>query len=288
MEPAKITIEATINADIEKVWKIWTDPEHIVKWNAASDDWHTTKAENDLKPGGKFSSRMEAKDGSFGFDFEGIYDVVEKYKQIAYTMSDGRTVDTYFTKEGNATKVVSTFDAETENPVEMQRDGWHAILNNFKKYVEAFGTFEKTKYEITINASPEKVYSTMLDQDQYKQWTEVFNPTSYYEGSWEKGSKILFLGTDKDGNTGGMVSRIKENIPNTFVSIEHYGEVHGEEEITTGARVEAWAGCHENYSFTKKNGATHVEVEIDMVPEHKSYFEETWPNALKKLKEICE
>lgn len=288
MEPTKITIEATINADIEKVWKIWTDPEHIVKWNAASDDWHTTKAENDLKKGGKFSSRMEAKDGSFGFDFEGVYDVVENHKRIAYTMSDGRTVDTHFTKEGNTTKVVSTFDAETENPVDMQRDGWQAILNNFKKYTEAFGTFEKITYEITISAPPEKVYNTMLNQETYQQWTEAFNPTSRYEGSWDKGSKILFLGTDKDGKVGGMVSHIKENIPNKFVSIEHRGEVRGENEITTGANVETWAGSHENYSFKEVNGATQVVVDVDVVPDHKNYFEETWPKALQKLKEICE
>ncbi len=132
-----VTIEATVNAPVDKVWTFWTEPKHITQWNAASDDWHSPRADNDLKVGGRFNIRMEAKDGSFGFDFEGIYDTVIPNKQIAYTMSDGRKVDTTFTANGNATKIVTVFDAESENPVEMQREGWQAILNNFKKYTES-------------------------------------------------------------------------------------------------------------------------------------------------------
>jgi len=132
-----VTIEATVNAPIDKVWNYWTAPKHITRWNVASDDWHSPRAENDLKVGGRFNIRMEAKDGSFGFDFEGVYDIVIPDKQIAYTMSDGRKVDTNFTPEGNTTKIVTVFDAESENPVDMQREGWQAILNNFKKYTEA-------------------------------------------------------------------------------------------------------------------------------------------------------
>lgn len=132
-----ITIDATINAPIEKVWKFWTEPEHIKQWNNASDDWHTPKAENDLRVGGKFLSRMEARDGSFGFDFEGIYDEVEPLSVIAYSLADGRQVRTVFEREGDQTKITTNFDAETQNPVDMQKGGWQAILNNFKKHVEA-------------------------------------------------------------------------------------------------------------------------------------------------------
>ena len=132
----KITIEATINAPISSVWKYWNTPEDITKWCAASPDWHTPKSENDLRVGGQFLSRMEAKDGSFGFDFGGTYDIVKTNEQIAYTMGDGRTVDIHFTSNGNTTKVVETFDAETENPIEMQRGGWQAILDSFKRYAE--------------------------------------------------------------------------------------------------------------------------------------------------------
>lgn len=132
-----VTIEATVNAPVDKIWKYWTDPNHITKWNAASDDWHSPRAENDVRVGGRFTIRMEAKDGSFGFDFEGTYDKVVPNKQITYTLGDGRNVDTTFTPEGRTTRIVTQFDAESENPVAMQRDGWQAILNNFKKYTEA-------------------------------------------------------------------------------------------------------------------------------------------------------
>lgn len=136
MKTTKITVEATVNASVEKVWKLWTGPEHIVKWNTAHPDWHTPKAENDLRVGGKFLSRMEAKDGSFGFDFWGTYDAVETNKHIAYTMGDGRKCDITFKNEDGKTHITTTFDAENENPVEMQRDGWQSIANSFKTYAE--------------------------------------------------------------------------------------------------------------------------------------------------------
>lgn len=131
-----ITVEALINAPIEKVWECWTAPEHIIQWNRASDDWHCPKAVNDLKVGGHFSFTMAAKDGSFSFDFEGNYDEVVENKRIAYTMSDGRKAEVTFKEDGNSTHIVETFDAENMNPFEMQRAGWQAILDNFKKYAE--------------------------------------------------------------------------------------------------------------------------------------------------------
>jgi uncharacterized protein YndB with AHSA1/START domain len=137
MNKTKITIEALISADVKKVWDYWTIPKHITKWNFASDDWHCPNAENDLRVGDKFKSRMEAKDGSFGFDFEGVYDEVVDHKKIAYTMPDSRQVATNFENLADKTKVTTIFDAENENSVEMQRDGWQSILNNFKKYVES-------------------------------------------------------------------------------------------------------------------------------------------------------
>ena len=132
-----ITVETTVNAPVEKVWKYWTQPEHLMKWNSASDDWHTPRAENDLRVGGKFSARMEAKDGSFGFDFGGVYDAVRTNDYIEYTLGDGRKVSVTFKRDGDKTKVTETFEAESENSVELQRGGWQAILDNFKKYTEA-------------------------------------------------------------------------------------------------------------------------------------------------------
>lgn len=133
----KVTIETTVNAPVEKVWKYWNEPAHITKWCTATPEWHTPRSENDLRVGGKFTSRMEAKDGSMGFDFGGVYDVVKTNEQIDYTMGDTRKASILFTKAGNGTKIVETFDAENENPIEMQQMGWQAILNNFKAYTES-------------------------------------------------------------------------------------------------------------------------------------------------------
>ncbi len=132
----KITVSASINAPVEKVWDCFTNPSHIVNWNFASDDWHCPRAENDVRIGGKYNARMEAKDGSFGFDFVTIYTEVEEYKKISYTMEDGREASTVFESIGNKTNVTTIFDAENENPVEAQQQGWQMILNNFKKYTE--------------------------------------------------------------------------------------------------------------------------------------------------------
>ncbi len=137
METVTITVETNIHKPAEKVWSFYTSPEHIKKWNTASTDWHTPHAENDLRVGGKFLSRMEAKDGSFGFDFWGIYDEVKTNEVIAYTLGDNRKARIVFEKKGNSTKVTVVFEAETENTVELQRGGWQSILDNFKKYTEA-------------------------------------------------------------------------------------------------------------------------------------------------------
>jgi len=131
-----LTVETTVNAPVEKVWKYWTEPAHVMKWNSASDDWHTPRAENDLRVGGKFSSRMEAKDGSMGFDFGGVYEKVDDLKLIEYTMGDGRRVSIRFSTEGNTTRVVEDFDAEETNPIEMQQYGWQSIMDSFKRYTE--------------------------------------------------------------------------------------------------------------------------------------------------------
>lgn len=132
----QITVQATIDSNIETVWNTWTKPEHIIKWNSGSKDWHTPKAANDLRKGGRFTSRMEAKDGSAGFDFGGVYTEVIPHKRIAYTLDDDRKVTIDFKEEGDKVKLIETFQAEDQNPIAKQRDGWQAILDNFKNYTE--------------------------------------------------------------------------------------------------------------------------------------------------------
>ncbi len=132
-----ITVAATVNVPVEKAWQVWNEPQHITQWATASPEWHTPRAENDLRTDGSFANRMEAKDGSFGFDFGGTYDEVDEHKTIRYTMGDGRKVSIGFEGNGNQTTITETFDPENQNPIEMQQQGWQAIMDNFKKYTEA-------------------------------------------------------------------------------------------------------------------------------------------------------
>lgn len=150
---------------------------------------------------------------------------------------------------------------------------------------------KKLQFKVSINAPAHKVYDIMLGishKSTYEQWTALFNPTSTYEGSWSKGSKMLFVGTDEKGERGGMVSEIMDNKPNQFVSIRHYGLVKSNLEVTEGPEVEKWANGFENYTFEENNGTTTVTVELDAMEDFLDYMNETYPKALDKLKEICE
>jgi uncharacterized protein YndB with AHSA1/START domain len=132
----KITVETSIRSHIEDVWIYYTSAAHITGWNFASEDWHSPRAENDLRPGGRFSWRMEAKDGSMGFDFSGTYSEIKLLKKIDYVIDDGRKVSVRFRKKGDTSGVTVTFETEKSHPEELQRQGWQAILNNFRFYAE--------------------------------------------------------------------------------------------------------------------------------------------------------
>ncbi|TMM55397.1 SRPBCC family protein [Sulfitobacter sabulilitoris] len=136
MASRQITVQTTIGSPVERVWEGFTTPDHIARWNFASDDWCCPSAEADLRVGGSYKARMEAKDGSFGFDFEAVYEELNLHKALTLAMADGRRARTIFVPLDGKTKVTTTFDAEAENPVEMQRDGWQAILENFRAYME--------------------------------------------------------------------------------------------------------------------------------------------------------
>lgn len=136
MSKTTITVEATVKAPVDKVWKYWNEPGHITQWAFAIPEWHAPYAENDLREGGSFKTTMAARDGSFSFDFGGVYSKVETNKAIEYTMGDGREVKIQFLSQGNETKVIETFDPEDQNPHDMQKGGWQAILDNFKKHTE--------------------------------------------------------------------------------------------------------------------------------------------------------
>lgn len=150
---------------------------------------------------------------------------------------------------------------------------------------------KKLQFKVSINAPVTRVYDIMLgikSKSTYEQWTSLFNPTSTYEGGWDKGNKILFVGVDEKGEKGGMVSRITENIPSRFVSIQHYGLFKAGKEITEGPEVEKWANGFENYTFEENNGTTTVTVDLDTTEDFADFMKQTYPKALGKLKEICE
>lgn len=136
MQFPQIQIETLVAAPVSKVWTYWTEPKHITQWNFAIPEWHCPSATNDLKVGGRYSARMEARDKSFGFDFEATYNEIVSNKRIVYTMDDGRKATTTFEALGNKTRVTTVFDAEEQNSKEIQQNGWQSILNNFKKYTE--------------------------------------------------------------------------------------------------------------------------------------------------------
>ncbi|WP_158858903.1 SRPBCC family protein [Lunatibacter salilacus] len=150
---------------------------------------------------------------------------------------------------------------------------------------------KRKQYKVEINAPAEKTYDVMLglsEKSTYDQWTSIFSPTSTFEGSWEKGGKLYFIGFDENGKKGGMVARVVENTPSQFVSLQHYGILDGEQEIVEGPQVDEWAGGFENYTFERNGEKTDVTVDVDVTEDHLEYFDTTYPKALEKLKEIVE
>ncbi len=283
-----IKVQSEIDLPVSKVWELWTNPWHIIHWYQASDSWHTARAENNVKRYGTFLFRMEARDGSFGFDFSGEYRKIVKNSAIDCVLADGRKVSVLFKEVKNGTLITESFEAEETHSNEMQKEGWQAILDNFRKYAEASENTEVLHYEVIINSPVEKVYDTMLNEDSYRDWTSIFNSASHYSGSWNKGSRILFLGTDSNGGSSGMVSWIKENIKNKLLSIEHIGTIKNGKEFLCGKEADGWKGSLENYTFNPLGQKTVLSVDIDSNHDFKSYFEETWPKALDKLRSICE
>jgi hypothetical protein len=147
---------------------------------------------------------------------------------------------------------------------------------------------KKLTFSIDVSASQEKAFNTMIGAKTYPVWTSVFNPHSHFVGDWSQGSKILFVGADKDGNKGGMVARIAVNRPFEHISIEHYGMLEGDREITEGENIAQWAGAHENYTFTRVGDKTRITVDMDTVEAFESFFQDSWPKSLEKLKSLCE
>jgi predicted 3-demethylubiquinone-9 3-methyltransferase (glyoxalase superfamily)/uncharacterized protein YndB with AHSA1/START domain len=220
-----VSVQVKIDASLELVWKLWTTPEDIVNWNNASEDWHTPRAVNDLRTGGKFSYRMEAINGSEGFDFEGVYDKVILKERIDYTIADGRKVSIAFSKTNGKTKIVETFEPENENPIEMQHDGWQSILSSFKRHAEIKSAFSKPP-RITHLISPCLWFDSRAEKAA-EFYVSVFRNSkivkkSYYTGEGfethgQKEGTVLTVELQINGQTftllnGGPVFKFNEAI----------------------------------------------------------------------------
>jgi uncharacterized protein YndB with AHSA1/START domain len=160
--------------------------------------------------------------------------------------------------------------------------------NQSKSKIPSVKVLKSLHFEITIYSRPEKVFNTMIDPKHYMEWTVPFSPDSHFRGTWEKGAKLRFMGEDEEGNLGGMLTLVRENIPNKYLELEHIGIIEFGQEITSGPDVDEWKGAREKYTFTEQNGKTLLSIDLDSTTEHESYFSEVWPKALKRLKTICE
>jgi uncharacterized protein YndB with AHSA1/START domain len=283
-----IQVSTVVPLPVHVVWSLFTLPHHVMHWNHAGSDWFTPFAESDLRTGGHFKYRMEAHDGSAGFDFGGSFSNVQPLLLIEYVLDDNRKVSISFENQGGTTRIIEVFEPENQNPPEFQQQGWQAILNNFKLYAEHQISKVTLIYNCIIAAPSQKVHEVMLRDETYRKWTSAFDTTSHFKGNWAKGSRMLFLGTGEDGSLGGMLSHIRENIPGKVVSIEHQGMIVNNQEVTTGPEVDEWKGSLENYFFSEANGVTTVEVYLDGNKQFESYFNQTWPEALQILKNLCE
>ena len=277
-----ITIEALINAPVEKVWELWTNPVDITNWSTPSPDWHTPRAMHDLKPGGEFVYRMEARDGSFGFDFGGRFDVVKPGHQLAYTMGDGRKANILFTQQDGKTKITETFDPENENPIEFQKAGWQAILDNFRKYAERVVLVE---FQVRVNASKKHVWETMLHPATYNEWANAGWPGATYEGTWAEGEEVKFVSASGEGTLATLVAHKPYDLSHAkhMAVLLKGGAEDRDSELALG-----WIGTHERYTFTEEDGVTALTVTITTTPEWAAMFSDGWPKALNKLKVMCE
>lgn len=277
-----ITVSTRVDAPVEKVWELFTTPKHITQWYNASPDWFAPRASNDLRIGGKFLTRMEAVDGSFGFDMEGTYLDVIPHEKFVYEMGDGRKVTTTFKPEGDKTVVTQEFDPEQSNPLEMQEQGWKAILDNFNRFVEYTKKYPPLSFSIDINAPRTNVWNMMTDEKTYSKWVDAAWPNSFYEGSWKEGEHLLFLGKDNSGTKAKLVFFR----PYEISLAEHVAMIDKGKEIVSDEL--GWVGSKELYLFTEERGKTTLEVVMYITPNWHEMFSHDWPKALAKLKELCE
>jgi uncharacterized protein YndB with AHSA1/START domain len=288
MSTAPISVSVRLQLPPQMVWKLWNDPAQMVRWNAASDDWHTPVADNDLRVGGKLQTRMEARDGSFGFDFEAVYEVVDAPNRLVYRLGDGRGVELDLRAEGEETVLTQRFEPEKEFPVELQQQGWQAILDNFKRWAEAYRGVTAVHFAQEVRMAPSALAELMLQELPYRYWTAVFDPSSHYVGDWKEGSTVDFLCDLPDGRQRGTRALVANFRPGQYIRLVHQGLVEGDTFINSGAEAEAWLGLNEIYSFSPREYGCLLTVDVDVPEKYADYLTTQWPLALARIRELAE
>lgn len=243
-----ITVKTTVDASPETTWALYTNPVHVRQWNNASEDWITPIAENDLRKGGKLKYRMEAKDGSTGFDFEGTFDKVEPFEALDYTIADGRHVMVRFQPSGKYTTVQVSFEAESVHSRELQEQGWQAILVNFRRFVSYTNEFKPIQFAIKIQSPKQHVWTQMTAPDTYREWAGAAWPGSYFEGKWIEGSTISFF----DKNRSGTKSILVLHRPFDVSIAEHVACYDNGAEVADSDQARSWVGSKECYYFKEQ------------------------------------
>jgi uncharacterized protein YndB with AHSA1/START domain len=292
---SKIVIHQIFAATPSQVFESCLDSEDNKRWNTAGFGWSTGEVQIDPKVGGRWFAEYKSPDGKDDFVFEGVFTEIIENQKISYKMPkdmgefevDERKAEVLFEEfEKGKTQVTITFDAEDLNSIEMQKQGWQAILDNFKTFLERKINPENARLilDIDINASPQKVWKTLLEKESYNIWAATFSPGSHYQGEIKYDNKVQFLGPDQSG----LISLVKVCIPEFQVSFEHLGGFKDGKEDPDSPMFLPWKGNRETYTLKSKNEITNLSIYQEMSKTEIEYFEEMWAKALEVIKKIAE
>lgn len=283
---ASITISTTINAPIANVFNSYLNPQDNLRWNTAGYGWTNDYAKIDAIAGGEFHIGYKSPDEKNDFDFNGKYIEIVKDKLIKSELGDGRKVEVNFEAEDEKTHVTIIFDAEEENSLDLQKQGWSAILENFKKFVERKSNPKNASItkNIVIQATKEKVWKMLLEDKPYRQWTSSFTEGSYYEGEMKYDGKIMFLSPSGTG----ISSKIVVFIPNFQISFEHLGGVKDGIEDFKSSEFEGWKYARETYTLNGVDGKVNLQIYVEVTKNEEQMMSDLWDKALAELKKMCE
>lgn len=281
-----ITITTTIQAPIHTVFESYLSPADNLRWNTAGEGWTVSHTTINPVIGGTYSIGFKSPDGANDFDFGGVYTNIIPDQLITSILDDGRHVKVLFEEKDNEAIVTIEFDAEQENSLELQEQGWGKILTHFKQFIERKSkpTHRSILKTIDIHASVEKVWDVLLQDQSYRQWTKVFDEDSYYEGEMKYQGKIKFLSS----HNGGLASNVHVYIPYYQISFEHLGVIIDGVEDFDNPQFADWKGARETYTLTPQGSSTHLEIYVELTQEEYEYMSNLWDQALIKIKDLAE